>query len=355
MARRRDKKSSDVFFKIILIICAVMLCISYISIFIDPAKLWIPMFFGLYYIPIFALNVLLLIIAVFRRKKSMLIPLIALVPSLFFADLFVKFGREEKVYQSDGIKVLTYNVGRFSAGVRGESADKTAAHIVDFIGDENADIVCLQEFCIKDTALIFNYFHQYPYHAQYYFKGESYCGNLTLSKYPILASGVIKFDKSTNLCIWSNMRTTDGIARVYNCHLESYSLSFTSMVKRLSKKGNFTDVFMGIHSKLKGTTQKRSAQVATLLNDVEECQYPSIICGDFNDTPISYAYHRIKRGAKDSFVEGGEGFSSTYSVLWPLLRIDYILLPDKYSADKHRITRIPFSDHYPVSTLIFFE
>ena len=43
---------------------------------------------------------------------------------------------------------------------------------------------------------------------------------------------------------------------------------------------------------------------------------------------------------------------SSYSVLWPMLRIDYILLPKEFSARDHETLRVPWSDHYPVKTLI---
>lgn len=353
--RKKDRPSGDVFFKIILIICSLSLCLSYLSIFIDPAKFWLPMFFGLYYIPICTINLILLIVAAFRRKQSLLIPLIALLPSLFFADLFVKLGREEKSYKTDGNKVITYNVGRFRVGVKGETSQQTTAHIVDFLNEEDPAIICLQEVSVVDTNSIIKYFHKYPYHSHYYFKGRNYFGNLTLSKYPIIGSGTIRFDKSTNLCIWSDIKTTSGIVRVYNCHLESYSISFTALIKRFSKKGHFTDEFLKFHHKLRGTTKRRSSQVDILMQSVEESDYASIICGDFNDTPLSYTYHTLKSGHKDSFVEGGVGFSSTYSVLWPLLRIDYILAPEQYFIGKHRVTRIPFSDHYPVGSTLYLE
>ena len=43
------------------------------------------------------------------------------------------------------------------------------------------------------------------------------------------------------------------------------------------------------------------------------------------------------------------------SVLWPMLRIDYILLPKEYTASGHETVRIPWSDHYPVMTNLYFD
>lgn len=362
MKKRRSSKKhtkgvsfSGTVFRIILIICASALVLSYLSIFIDPSVFWFPMFFGLYFIPICFINVILLAISVFKRKMYMIIPIIALIPALFFADLFVKVGNEEKVYHGDNFKILTYNVGRFSAGIKGETPDRTYGRIREFLKEEHADIVCFQEFMTKDTTSFKQLFGEYPYYSYHFFKGNRYFGNITLSKYPIVSSDKITFKKSTNLCILSDIAINDNIIRVYNCHLESYSISFTSVIKRLGKKSDWTDEFMELHGKLKGTNIRRSEQVNDILEQVNKSSHPSVICGDFNDTPISYTYHTLSKNKKDSFVEGGAGFSSTYSVLWPLLRIDYILLPGEYQTDKHKITRVPFSDHYPISTFIYYN
>ena len=143
--------------------------------------------------------------------------------------------------------------------------------------------------------------------------------------------------------------------RVYNCHLESYSLSFTALIKRLFHKESFTDEVMQVHERVQEATRRRSTQVEALLQREAESPYPNLVCGDFNDTPVSYTYHRLTQTKKDSFVEAGKGFSGTYSVLWPMLRIDYILLPQEYTAASHETDRIPWSDHYPIATEIYFE
>ena len=65
---------------------------------------------------------------------------------------------------------------------------------------------------------------------------------------------------------------------------------------------------------------------------------------------MSYTYQRMKRGRKDTFVEAGKGFGATFSLLWPMLRIDYVLIPKRCKGVTHEVPRIPYSDHYPVVT-----
>ncbi len=355
--RKKGKKPKfsvgGIFFRVTLFIFAFCLVISYLSIFIDPDKFSIPMFFGFYFIPLLIINLILFLIALFHGSKSLFIPLLALLPSLFFTNLFYRTGTEEKAYGGNEYKVMTYNVGRFSAGEKGMPKVTVSKRISDFCSTENPDILCLQEFMIRDTSSIRTMMTGYPYRYYHLFKGDNFFGNITFSKYPILDSGALTFKKSTNLCIWSDIRLDNRIIRLFNCHLESYSISFTSIIKRLSKNGEFSNEFAKFHDRLKGGKIRRSEQVNALIKELEMSKKATLICGDFNDTPVSYTYHKLVKGKKDSFKEGGKGFSATYSMLWPLLRIDYILLPEEFDADRNVTQRVPFSDHYPVSTCIY--
>jgi len=353
--RNNERSFGDFLLKTVLIICALALCLSYLSVFVDPSNCSIPLFFGLFYIPLAAINIFFMIIAIVRGKKYMLIPILALMPAICFAELYAKIGCEEKSHTSEPVKIVTYNVGRYSAGNSRESREAKVAHIRDFLQREDADVICLQEFSVADTTTISSILPKLPYRHFHLYRGNSYFGNITLSKYPIVKSGILSFPKSTNLCIWSDVKFGCRIVRIYNCHLESYAMSFTALIKKLSRKGHFSDEMVQVHGKMRGTNVRRSGQVSKLMENIAGSDSPVIICGDLNDTPMSYTYHRLSSGCKDSFLEGGSGFSSTYSTLWPLLRIDYILLPDQYSADNHRITRIGCSDHYPVSSYIYFE
>ena len=73
----RKKKSTatagDIILFVLIVVAAVALVISYISIVIDPAVFPIPSFFGLYYIPIALINLILLLFAIIRLNKSLFI------------------------------------------------------------------------------------------------------------------------------------------------------------------------------------------------------------------------------------------------------------------------------------------
>ena len=50
-----------------------------------------------------------------------------------------------------------------------------------------------------------------------------------------------------------------------------------------------------------------------------------LVCGDFNDTPISYAHRTIQGDLTDAFAESGRGMGITYNQNFFWFRIDNIL------------------------------
>ena len=65
------------------------------------------------------------------------------------------------------------------------------------------------------------------------------------------------------------------------------------------------------------------------------------MCGDFNDTPLSYTYRLMSRGLQDAFREKGRGFYNTF-------RIDYVLVSDDFEVLSYEVPSVEFSDHHPV-------
>jgi endonuclease/exonuclease/phosphatase family metal-dependent hydrolase len=138
--------------------------------------------------------------------------------------------------------------------------------------------------------------------------------------------------------------------RVYNCHFESYNVSLPGILRGLLHADKA--VVSAAGTKMKRSITRRPRQVDKVFLDIENCPIEAFVCGDFNDNPMSYSYYRMTRGRKDSFVEAGEGFGATFAGMWPLLRIDYVLLPDRFKALDHQTPRLKYSDHYPVVTTV---
>ena len=86
--RKRKKKTGNKFFgitsRLLMTIVAGLLVLSYVSIVVNPAKVWLFSILGLAFVPLSVVNLILLLWAVKRRSKSFVIPLLALLPSLIF-------------------------------------------------------------------------------------------------------------------------------------------------------------------------------------------------------------------------------------------------------------------------------
>ena len=340
--------------RILMLLAAGLLLMSYASMIVNPAKAWYMNAIGLLFIPIAVLNLFLLVWAIRRKSGALMIPLIALLPSIFLIGKYIQFSSGA---ESGGkpVKIVSYNVGRFIMGRKTEFKE-AGGHkacmdsVVSFIKATDADIICLQEVDLSGEYDVAGFIksHFPDYEAGYYMhiNDEGSYGNVTLSRFPIAGKGHIQFDKSSNHAIYTDLKINEGSKiRVYNCHFESYNVSIMNLIK---SGGKDSTLVKDTEVKLKRSIARRPEQVERVMEDIRECSLESIVAGDFNDNPMSYTYHRLMKGRKDTFVEAGKGFGATYYALWPFIRIDYILYPSHFKALSNRIPRLKYSDHYPV-------
>jgi endonuclease/exonuclease/phosphatase family metal-dependent hydrolase len=140
--------------------------------------------------------------------------------------------------------------------------------------------------------------------------------------------------------------------RVYNIHLQSNHFKkkdyeFISNPDSGSKEEIIKGA-MSIFTHIKKGVLKRTEQVEILSAHIESCRYPTLVCGDFNDPPYSYAYNTISRNLKDCYTEKGKGFGISYNGSFLPYRIDYILHSNYFECLKYSMVRKKLSDHYPV-------
>lgn len=354
---RRFTFSSAVWL-IVLVVPALLLLLCYLSMYVNPARFWPAGVLAVMEFPVAIINLLLLVMAVIRRSRFFWIPLLALVPFVFIADKQIRFSGGGDTVVGEGentLKIITYNVGGFRLPQSDEwgNVPDVREAALDSISKCSPDLVCMQEFYAgsPDTlsVLMEKYFSGYCY--KYYFKHEpgKYSGNLTVSRFPIISSGVEKFSQSSNLALYNDIDLGNRILRVYNCHLQSYSISTAGLVKSMVED---KEVARETGVKVRGALLKRPKQAGQILDNVKNSPNEALICGDFNDTPMSYTYNALVKGRKDTFSEAGSGFAATYSKLWPLLRIDYIFVPESFGVISHRTPHWKFSDHYPVISVL---
>jgi len=331
----------------------------------------LPSFIGLAYPYILLVNLIFMSFWILRRKKEFLISLVAILlgwhtlmdnisihpGALFQKAHYEKRSREERI-QDRQIKIMSYNVRAFDLyGWTGIPGAKPG--IFNMIQKENPEILCLQEF-YSSSGGEFRADEIYRklegtknrYLAFSVSNTRNQYGIAIFSDFPIISEGKVELDNSLSICQFTDLLVLSDTIRVYNMHLQSIHLrkhhyNFIDSLK-LRYDNQQMDEIKDISSKLRDAFKKRAGQADLIAEHIDKCPYPVIVCGDFNDTPVSYTYRRIKGDRTDAFVEQGIGMGRTYNGKFPSFRIDYIIFGKEFEALHFSRKKTGFSDHYPV-------
>jgi endonuclease/exonuclease/phosphatase family metal-dependent hydrolase len=181
---------------------------------------------------------------------------------------------------------------------------------------------------------------------------NSYYGIATFSRYPIIKRGEILHPGSSSLSIFTDVIIQKDTFRIYNNHLQSFRLkrmerSFIEEMADFNDNETFSEV-KNLSARLKKGFVSRALQAQVVKDHVKKSPYPVIVAGDFNDTPVSYAYRKIRKGLNDSFVNSGYGAGFTYKGNYPANRIDYVLYDNSLVNSDFEIIKATYSDHYPI-------
>jgi len=105
--------------------------------------------------------------------------------------------------------------------------------------------------------------------------------------------------------------------------------------------------------KLRIAYPKRAEQARTVMEHVKTSPYPTIVCGDFNDTPMSYAYNQFNQLLIDAFRNCSSGIGTTYVGKVPAGRIDYIFHSKNLHSANFSIQNEVYSDHRAINCIIW--
>ncbi|WP_026464157.1 endonuclease/exonuclease/phosphatase family protein [Adhaeribacter aquaticus] len=350
------------FILLLNIVAAFLLGISILASYISPALAWPVALVGIAYAYLLVINILFIIYWLILFKWEVLISFIVIMAGLpnLSNQVQLQLGEIPVLKSKDVFKVLTFNTRLFDL-YRWTGRPETKDQIFIFLQDENADILCLQEFYTSTKRKGMNnldslqqLLHIPNVHVTYtkIKNGADYWGIATFSRFPIVNKGSILFREVTNnLCIYSDIKINEDTVRVYNVHFQSNRLKkedyeFLDQPNKKEKKWLAT---RSILQRLKTGAIKRSHQVDIVAHHIKNSPYPVIICGDFNDPPSSYTYNKIRNNLNDAFVESGQGFGNTYNGLIPMLRIDYMLHDKKITSTRFDKQEVNLSDHFPLS------
>lgn len=109
--------------------------------------------------------------------------------------------------------------------------------------------------------------------------------------------------------------------------------------------------------KLAEASALRAPQADAIAQAVEQSKYSTVIvCGDFNDTPISYTHRVASQGLNDAFTQSGQGLGISYNQNKFYFRIDHILTSKNLQTYNCTVDKsIKDSDHYPIWCYFTFK
>lgn len=344
------------FFHILVILA--LICVN-VSIYISPSDFGYAAFFGLGY-PVFLLtSIVFLVFGVILKSHVSWFNALVIIVSLVHLNPFFSFGSPSE--EKSELTITTFNARLFDKYEWLHKAPETKVKIYQYLNQMDSDIYCFQEFYNESNPGDFNTLNELKTllnsRDEYHFYSHNLNNNRDFglqifSKYPIISAGKITFkNDSNNGVIYADVARKSDTLRIYTMHLGSIRFQ-NEDYKLFSDETEFKDKSQGtgrIVKLLKDAYKKRAEQVLEFKKHINQSPYPVIVCGDLNDTPVSYSYHILSDNLEDAFLNSGFGIGTTYEGKVPANRIDYILHSSNFESTNFKIQENVLSDHRAIT------
>ena len=304
---------------------------------------------------VLVLNVAMLLVMLSLKWHRAWIPLAAFVmaymPIRTYLPLHLPASEEGE------LRIVSYNVCGYGGNFKYGNALDT---IAEYILDQNADIVCIQEEQSTKCKPVEKWAALYPYNDTTRVDNGvcDKCTNIIgiHSRLPIIRKERISYKSVSNGSVAYYLKMGDDTLIVVNNHLESTHLSkeardqYSDILRGKEPRQQAEEHLSSLIDRLAESMVLRSEEAIAVHNYVEAHRsYPIIVCGDFNDTPISYTRHLLAKGLTDTFEEAGCGLGLSYNRKGFNFRIDHILCSEHFTPVDCKVdSKMDASDHYPV-------
>lgn len=370
------KKSNTSLFLLLAKISHLFFCfclmMSLCTPYINPIHLPFLPFLGLGFPVLLIINIAFTLLWLFKRSKWFWGALVVVIISIPFQMKIFSINiisSDVPANNKNQFKLMSYNVRLFDLyNPKRKEALNSRDAIFSYFREENPDILCIQEYYEQEKPTFFEisdsimqimqgpWFHKKGLHLH---KSKQTFGLATFSKLPILHKGSVQHKggqgNNKNYCIYIDVVKSKDTVRIYNVHLQSIKLETDYYTKKITE-GNQEETKAGLkraYAKLKKAFSIRAEQSAAVSDHILNAPYPVIVCGDFNDTPMSYTYHRFESKLVDAFRNTSNGFGATYVGLLPAGRIDYIFHSNELNSSNFKIQKRALSDHRAISCVIY--
>ena len=293
-------------------------------------------------------NTILFTYWLIRLRYWLWIPLTGLMVNYEYITSMYQIYNPTKYANENRLKIVTYNVHSFGNEITGFSAKEFA----EMMNKEETDVLCFQEYRgngdFTEQDLQNTYAKTFPY--SFIPEGLS---QAIYSRYPIKQSQTIEFPNTNNGAIWADLDVKGMTIRIINVHMQT--TNFDRMRSKAAQARGAQDeeqeraIYLDYSDNFRENTVRRAGQAEQISSLINATEYPLIVCGDFNDSPISYTHRVVGEGLNDAFVESGNGFGISYNQNHFYFRIDNILLSKNLKSYRCTVDNtIKSSDHYPI-------
>ena len=348
-----------------LVIILAMLLTGFADL-LDPRS-WPIMATAGYAFPIFVLaNFGMIVVWMFISKKHLLIPFLGFVVCYVPVMQFFPVHASGEV-PLGALKVMTFNTWGFGGMQESiinspqdeipKKKEEIRKKMLQYIADEDCHIVCLQEAAYSkplqaDIDTIIK--PKMPYFDTCTVKSGTTL--MIFSKYPVRKHEVLKYESKGNMSAAFFLDVNGKELIVINNHLETNAFSkeeksqFGEMVKGDMGRSEIKSESKFILKKLGAAAAIRAPQADAVASFVRMHKGRSmIVCGDFNDIPLSYARRTIAKDLVDCYVSTAKGPGFTYHRNGMYVRIDNVMCTDDLDPYCFRVDKkCNLSDHYPV-------
>ena len=345
---RRRKRSAagyvvDVFAGVVTIVVAALFITTLFVPTLDPREWNEVSTLGLVAPFIYVAQVALTLYWIVRWRMFFAVPMIFIsLLGVFQLSLFYKLELRrvytepnlKPKYDKKALKVMSYNVRSFID----DNGNLCIDSMMSVIKALNPDILCFQEMGFSELAdSLLEPLKPMPRSLSRH--------NLSpaiYSRYPIISAS--RIDTLKNY-VWADIvikkdKNNEDTIRVFNNHLHSTAIRRDDneyIENHDFLEGDSVGKMRSMITRLTDNNRIRAEQADTLASLVAASPYPVIVCGDFNDTPVSYTYRTIARKLNDSYRKVGRGYSHTYRGFFDMLRIDYILFSDEFEPLSYEV------------------
>ena len=293
----------------------------------------------------------MLIFWLFYNWKMSFLPILIFALGWTPLDTYIPFNTWSAYSKEGAMKVLSYNI--MNADFRKDGGKD----IIQYISTSGADIVCLQEYPSNSAIADRHLKKIYRYREK--IKITKYNYMVCMSKYPIVSHRKIDYPSKYNGSYMFRIKKGKDTLTVINNHLESNKLNsgdkkmYTDML-RMSDEEKIKHDGRHLLGKLGEAAAIRAVQADTIASKIRQWgSRRTIVCGDFNDSPISYTYRVIKENLTDAYREKGRGPGFSYNRHLMYFRIDHILVSRDFDVHQCEVDHsIKASDHYPIWCII---